>query len=90
MKAINVETIMDTIYSDVIMESTRRMLDLHDETPDAQKPVIEEQWAEFLAKVIEITMETTVQATVDHLIMQESSCESEYGSDEEDDGVLYS
>lgn len=91
MKTINVKAIKDTVYSDVVVESAKRMSDLLKEIPNTDKPVTEEQWALFVVKVIEIAMDITVDATVDHLIMQGSSHELDTGSKKQKKaGVLYS
>lgn len=90
MEIMNAETIMESIFDDVIMESTYRMLEFHDTLPVTEKPVLKEQWAEFLTSVIAITMDTTVQATVNHLNFQNTRYELDCGNDDQDDGNLYS
>ena len=90
MKTTSVETIMDIIYSDVIMNSTRQMLDLLEEIPDTDKPVTDDQWALFVVRVIEIAMANSVKATVNHLNFQNTRYGLDCGNDDQDDGNLYS
>jgi len=90
MKTTNAETIMDTIYSDVIMNSTKQMLGLLEEIPDTDKPVTDDQWALFVVKVIEIAMANSVKATVKHLNFQNIRYELDCDNDDQGDGILYS
>ena len=82
MKTTNAETIMETIYSDVIMDSTKQMLDLLEEIPDTDKPVTEDQWAVFVVRVIEIVMANSVKATINHLNFQNTRYELECDNDD--------
>lgn len=67
---LNPEMLKLQIYDPVLKKVTNDMLNYLDNIPDADKPVTDTQWAEFIVSVMSMVIDRTVDATLGQLVLR--------------------